>query len=260
MPSLPFPPGAYQAPLLTFTLSLALVLAGRMRRLAWAPGAAAGAGALAGWGLRFGGTHPWRALLVPTGTAQSLLLVAAVALGAGVLTARLRSRWLVAATAVLVGWLVARNPAVGAQFWRAWLAVALIVLLLLRVGDARHLAAAPLALAAGLLAVRAPVPWIDAGIIAAAAALPLLAVEGAAALPLALLGAAATAAADVGAGRLTRGGFGPLDFACLLALAAPFAVAWAAKRLGRASPGAPVAVAALAGALAWAGRLALVHR
>lgn len=260
MPSLPTLIGAYQAPLLAFVLSLALVLAGRFRRAAWVPGAAAGAGALLGWALRLAGMRPWQALFRPAAMPQHLLLVAVVVLGAGLATARTRSRWLTAAAAVLIGWWVARNPATAAQFWRAWLAVVLLVPLLLRVGDTRRLATVPLALAAGLLAIRVSAPWGEAGIIAAAAVLPLLAVEGGAPLPLALLGAAMVAVADLGAGRLPRGGFGPVDLACLLALAAPFVVGWAAKRMGQVAAIAPVAVAALAGVLAWIGRLALLHR
>ena len=259
---------AYEAPLLAFAVSSALVLAGRMRALPWATGAATAAGMLLGWVWRL--YRPFalptleRTLSASAGTAQHLLLIAAVALGAGLLAERGRSRWLTAAAAVLVGWWVARSPAAGAQFWRAWLAGAVLVVVLLgasgRGSGAGRLAAVPLALAAGLLAVGAPAPWPDVALVAAGAALPLLAAENATPLPLAMLGAAMTVAASLGAGRLVRGGFGPVDLACLLALAAPWLVAPAAQRLGRATPAAPVAVAAVIGALAWVGRLALVHR
>ena len=260
MPGLLLVPGAYVAPLLAFALSLALVLSGRLRRLVQAPNVAAAAGALVGWTLRLGGTRPWRVVLTPATTPQHLLLVATVALGAGLLATRVRNRWLAGAAALLAGWWVAHSPATGPQFWRAWLAVVLLTVLLLRVGDVRRLAAAPLALAAGLIAARATAPWVDVGLVAAASVLPLLATDGTALLPLALLAAAVTITTDLGAGRLSHGGFGPVDLACLIALASPVAVAPAARRMGGAGSGAPVAVAVLAGALAWAGRLALIHR
>lgn len=263
VPALPALARAYEAPLLALALSLALVFAGRMRRTAWATGGAAGTGALLGWGLRLGGPRPWSALIAPASTAQHLLLVAAVALGAGLLGARLRGawpgRWLAVAVAILVGWWVARSPAAGAQFWRAWVVCAALVAPLLRAGDAGRLAAAPLALGAGLLAAGASAPWQDIGFVVAAAALPLLAAQGVAPLPVALLGAATATAASLGAGRLARGGIGSVDLACALALAAPWLVAPAARRLGRAAPAAPIAVAVVAGALAWVGRLALAH-
>jgi hypothetical protein len=261
-PILPAWLGAHQAPVLAIAVSLALVLTGRLPRAGWAAGAAAGAGALLGWGARLGGPRPWRLVFAPESTPQHLLLVAAVILGAGLLATKVRSRGLAAASAVLAGWWVALSPAAGVQFWRAWLAIAVLPILLLRVAaDTKRLAAAPLALAAGLLATGAPSPWPDVGLVAAAAALPLLAAEGAMApLPLALLGVTTAAAADLGAGRLPRAGFGPVDLACLLALAAPLAVAPAARRLGRAAPAAPAAVAVIAGVLAWIGRLALAHR
>lgn len=258
---------AYEAPLLAFAASLALVAAGRVRAVPWATGAAAAAGMLLGWAWRL--ARPFalpaleRSLSASAGTARHLLLIAAVALGAGLLAERGRSRWLTAAAAVFVGWWMACSPAAGAQFWRAWLAGALLVVLLLDAngrGGAGRLVAVPLALAAGLLAVGAPAPWPDVALVAAGAALPLLAADIATPLPLAMLGAAMAMAASLGAGRLARGGFGAVDLACLLALAAPWLVAPAAQRLGRAAPAAPVAVAAVAGALAWIGRLALVHR
>ncbi len=263
----------YEAPLLAVAASFALVIAGRMRAVPWATGAAAAAGMLLGWGWRL--DRPvalsalGRSLSASAGTAQHLLLIAAAALGAGLLAERGRSRWLAMAAAVLVGWWMARSPAAGAQFWRAWLAGAALVMLLLgaesrgangRLGGAGRLTAVPFALVAGLLAVGVPAPWPNVALVGAGAVLPLLAAEGAVPLPLAMLGAAMVMAASLGAGRLARGGFGPVDLACLLALAAPWLVSPAAQRLGRAAPAAPIAVAIVAGALAWVGRLALVHR
>ena len=259
---------AYEAPLLGFAASLVLVLAGRTRAAPWATGVAAAAGMLFGWAWRL--DRPFRlaafghSLSASAGTAQHLVLVAAAALGAGLLAGRGRGRWLAAAAAVLVGWWMARGPAAGAQFWRAWLAGSLLMVLLLaatgRAGDAKRLAAVPLALATGLLAVRAPVPWPDVALVGAGAVLPLLATEGAAPLPLAMVGTAMAMGADLSAGRLARGGFGAVDLACLLALAAPWLVAATARRLGRAERAAPVVVAVVAGAVAWVGRLALIHR
>ena len=259
---------AYEAPLLGFAASLVLVLAGRTRAAPWAASVAAAAGMLLGWAWRL--DRPSRlaalghTLFASAGTAQHLLLVAAAALGAGLLAEKGRSRWLTLAAAILVGWWMARSPAAGVQFWRAWLVGALLVVLLLavdgRAGGAKRLAAVPLALAAGLVAVRAPVPWPDVALVAAGAVLPPLVVADGAPLPLAMLGAALALGASLSAGRLARGGFDSVDLACLLALAAPWLVAPAARRLGRAEPAAPVVVAVVAGALAWVGRLALLHR
>jgi hypothetical protein len=255
----------YEPPLLALAASLALmlagrVLAGRARGATRLAASAAAAGALLGWWVQLAGLRRWRALFDPASTAQHLLLVAVVALGTGLLAPRLRERWLVAAGAVLAGWWVARSPVSGEQFWRAWLVIGLLVALLARAGDAIRVGAVPLALAAGLCATGAPAPWLGVALTGAAAALPVLVAHEVPALPLAILGATTVGAADLGAGRLARGGFGPVDAACLLALLAPLAVALARGRMRRAAPLAPVLVAAAVGLMAWGGRLALAHR
>ena len=255
---------AYEPALLAFAASLTLVFVGRARGAARATASAAAAGALLGWWVQLAGLRRWRALFEPASTAQHLLLVAVVALGAGLLAPRLRERWLVGASAALAGWWVARSPASGLQFWRAWFLIGLLVALIARAGDAARVAAVPLALAAGVYAAGAPAPWLGVALTAAAAALPLLIAHETPALPIAapiaVLGAATAGAVDLGAGRLARGGFGPVDAACLLALAAPLAVAPVRNRMRRAAPLAPVLAAAAAGLLAWGSRLALAHR
>ena len=256
------------APLIAFAASLLMIAAGRMHRAHAAWRLAIPCGALAGWGWRLAGHAGfapwWHAVAAPRSTAAHLLLIAVIAiLVAGsdaVPLGRLRGRWLAIAAAIVAGWWIARSPASGAQFWRAWLAASLLAALLGTIRGAGRLAAAPLAFAAALAVMHAPAPWPGMAFVLAAASIPILAVAEVSALPLALLVSGTVVAAVLGAGRMAHREFGPVDLAALLAVAAPWTVAPLTSRLGRAARAAPVVAAAIAGLLAYFGQLAHLYR
>lgn len=257
---------AYAPALAALGVALALGLAGRATGARWPVAASGAMGALAGWMALLPGAAALRAVLAPRATADFLLLPAAAAALAGIISTRLRGRaerWLLWALAALAGWWLAGAAPARPEFWRVWLAVILAAWLLARgVGGAgasgaggRAMAVA-LALWGGLLLAGAPPVWVTAALAAAAAgaAWPL-----GGALPPVLL-AAVAAAADLGAGRLVQGRVNAADLACLLAPGAASLVPRMAARLGRAGRvmAVPTAAALTAGAAWLGGRL--LHR
>jgi len=249
---------AYAPPLAAFGAALALGLAGRTAGARWPVQASGAVGALAGWMALLPWTAALRAVLTPRANPDFLLLPAAAAALAAMLSPRLRGRaerWLPLVLAVLTGWWLARSAPAQPEFWRVWLAVTLAAWLLARVvgtpGAGGRALAAALALWGGLLLAGAPPVWAVAALAAAGAAGAAWLAGGA--LPPVLL-AAVAAAADLGAGRLAQGRVNAADLACLLAPGAAWLVPRLAARLGRAGPVLSVpAAAALAASAAWVG-------
>ena len=272
---------AFQPPLVALGITLALGLIGWATGARWLVANAAAAGALAGWMALLPASAALRAVLTPRAMADFLLFPAAVVLVAGLAAPWLRGRaerWLPLALAVLAGWWLAGSSPARPEFWRAWFVVSLAAWLLARsvakpgvgkqgvaergsAGAGGRVLAAALALWGGLLVAGAPPVWLAAALAAAAAALAAWPLGGA--LP-ALLLATVAAAADLGNGRLVRGGLNPADLACLLASGAVWLVPWLTtrfgKRLGRAGTvlAVPAAAALTAGAV-WLGAR-LLHR
>jgi hypothetical protein len=247
---------AYAPPLVALGTALVLGLIGKAGPR-WLIGGAGAAGALAGWAALLPTVAAWRAVLTPRAMTDFLLLPAAAVVVAGLAAPWLRGRverWLPWAPVVLAGWWLAGSAPARPEFWRVWLAVIVAAWLLARgvgqgVSGGRALAAA-LALWGGLLVAGAPPAWIAAALVAVAAGFAAWCVGGA--LPPVLI-ATVAAAADLGAGRLVRGGLNAADLACLLALGAAWLASWAearfGRRLGPARPAAAVAAALATGAV-----------
>ncbi|MDT7950342.1 MAG: hypothetical protein RQ966_02455 [Acetobacteraceae bacterium] len=168
-------------------------------------------------------------------------------------------RWAAVASALGVGWWLARVGAGPGEFWRVWVVVAMLagsVAFVVR-RDTRRGAALALALWGGAYVAGWPASWVAAAAVLAAPWLALLVLRAEAAMPTALV-AATLASADLARGRLPRGHFGAADLVCLLALAAPFVAGWAETRLGRRWAGvAPALGAAGVVAAGWGLRRAL---
>ena len=274
LPGLNVPPGLgqailhqYQAPLIALAVVLLLGLLGRIPRARWLLPVAGAAGALAGWAALLPAAAVLRAVMAPRALIEVLLLpgVAAVVAILGAAWFRTASggraeRWVAVGLAALTGWWLAGSAPGRAEFWRVWLAIAAAAWLLARVTEkggsaGGRVSTAALALAAGLLVAGAPPIWIAAALVAVAAGLSAWAVGGA--LP-PLLVVTVAAAADLGFGRLVRGGLTAIDLACLLPVVAAWVTPWAAGRmpvrLGRAGPpAAMLASAAAAAGVVWLG-------
>lgn len=229
---------AFQPPLVSLGITLALGLIGRITGARWPVANAGAAGALAGWMALLPMAAALRAVPTPRAMADFLLLPAAAVLLAGLAAPWLRGRaerWLPMALAALVGWWLAGSAPARPEFWRVWLAVGLAAWLLARgvaaqgSAGARVLAAA-LALWGGLLVAGAPPVWLAAALVAVAAAVAAWPLGGA--LP-ALLLATVAAAADLATGRLVRAGLNAADLACLLAPGAIWLVPWLTTRFGK---------------------------
>ncbi len=254
---------AYAPPLAAFAMALALGLIGKagMRPLLAAAGAG---GALAGWAALLPVEAMLRAVLAPRAMADFLLLPAAATVVAtaavGLASPRLRmraERWVSVALAVLAGWWLAGSTPARPEFWRVWLVVGVAAWLLARsagrLGPGGQMLAAALALWGGLVVAGASPVWIAAALVAVAAAAAAWCLDSA--LP-PVLAATVAAAADLGTGRLVRGGLNAADLACLCAIAAawlmPSLQTRSARRLGRASPAAAaLGTAALATGVIW---------
>jgi len=245
---------AYAPPMVALVGALALGLIGKAGPR-WFVGAAGAVGAFAGWTALLPVSAALRAVLTPRAMADFLLLPAAAVALSGLAAPWLRGRaerWLPLTLGVLAGWWLAGSAPARPEFWRVWLAIAVVAWALARSVDpdkngGRALAAA-LALWGGLLVAGAPPVWNAAALVAVAAAAAAWCLGGA--LPPVLVVTVA-AAADLGAGRLVRAGLNAADLACLLALGAAWLTPWAEARLGmRLGPARPAGGAALAAALA----------
>jgi hypothetical protein len=257
---------AYAAPLLALAVAITgSLLCGAKTRGAWLPANAALA-ALAGWALLLPASSLVRAGLAPRARPEALLApAAACVIGAALVAWRggKLGRWMPVLLAVFAGWWLARASAGRTEFWRVWVAVALLAAALSRAiaGQPVRGLACALALWGGLvLAGTAPV-WIAAALVAVFVWVGLLLSRSGAALPSAVM-AALIGGADLAGGRLVRGRLDATDLACLLAVAAPLiagaAEARIGKRWGRAGPVlASVAGAAVAVALTWLVRRAV---
>lgn len=166
-----------------------------------------------------------------------------------------RPRLVATGLAVFAGWWVARELVGVVDFWRVWVALALLPLLFRRtVGEAPGPGMVTgLALAGGLAVVGAPAGMVMAALVAAACGLGELALGGQA-IPWPLL-ATLVGVVDVGGGRLLHGRVGAVDLACLGALAAPVLAGAVERRAGKGGSSAGVALSGAAGA---AGSVALV--
>lgn len=212
--------------------ALAVTLAGSLllgRRPAWLPAAAALALALGWfWLAGFASRGLWTPHRIP-----DLLLAPALAsalVAAAVASGRHR-RLLLVADAVFAGWWIARAGVGTADFWRAWLAVALLAWAVGRIvaGEAARGLALALALWGGLSITGAG----SAALVAAAAWVGLCVAGKGAVVPAAAM-AALIGAADIAGGRLLRGRLDATDLACLFALAAPAIADALLRRTGRA--------------------------
>lgn len=255
---------AYAAPLLALAVALALSLACRGKsRGAWLPSAAA-LSALAGWALLQPAANLVQAGLAPrSGTAVLLAPAAACVLGAGLAAWRggKLGRWMPVMLAVFAGWWLARASAGRDEFWRVWLAVALLAAALSRgiAGQPARGLACALALWGGLVLVAAPPVWTAAALVAAFAWAGLLAAGSGGALPSAAM-AALIAGADLAAGRLVRGRLDAADVVCLLAVVAPFLARAAEARIGKRGGRFGPALASVAGAAAAVAAMWLLRR
>ena len=245
---------AYAGPVLAFGVSLLAVALGRLTRGRWLPAAV---GVLVGWAVLVPVQALGVALITPRTPVDFLLLPVLLTLVAGLLPGRL-GRWAPVLVVVAAGWWLAGSPAAGRQFWRVWAAVALAAWLLsraVRQEPGRGVAAA-LTLWGGLVVAGAPPVWGVVSLVLLAAALALLA--GRAALPPVLV-AVAGAAACLGSGRMARGGFGAVDAAVLLVIAAPVLVPVLRARMGRLGRAGPVLAVPASAALAVAGAWCVVR-
>ena len=195
--------------------------------------------ALVGWAA----LAPWPGLLreawQPRGGPELLLLPAVAA----IVACAVRSRWTSVALALLVAWWVAQSPLARPEYWRVAAATLALAAWFGRVARGERAFAAGAALAAGLAMAGAPAAWREASLVLAAA-------TAFCPVPAGLLAGAAVAA-DLGTGRLVRGGFGLADMAGLAALAAPLLAPSVGVRIGkRAGAAGPTAAALAAGLLA----------
>jgi hypothetical protein len=233
-------------------LALAVALIARFMRINALAMAAAGLGAAAGWAWLVGVPAELPRLLPQRLPALAL----AAALGAWLADAG--PPWLRTALPVLLGagcgWWLAGAPLHHAALMHAWpnmlgIALAVVALAQLLAGDdAIRAAAAAFALWAALWIVRAPAEPTALALVplgATVALTPRMAAPAQLASAVIVAGAAATAVLE--AGRLARGGFGPVECAAL----APLLAAWLPPRLSRIGRAAPGGAAAIAVGTAW---------
>ena len=250
---------AYQAPVVAALALLGAAAALRVLRgtapAAVAPALAAGVGWL---------VLLWRPspdlLLHPRGWSERLLGVAlaatVLALARPGLGGRV-ARWTPWLLFVLLGWWLATPLGARQEFWRVWLAVAVLAAVLARLvaGDTARSGAAALALWGSLLLLGSPVWAAVAAIPCAVAVTAMLSsrltpLPPDAWLPFAAALASAGAAASLAGGFAVRGSVGPLDLAALAPVAAAAMQPVMAQRLPRL--GTALASAATAGIIACA--------
>jgi len=251
-PLVPF----YLPGLLSFVVALAGVLA--LRRNEALQPAVAAAAAMLGWMLLVPMPRSW---VMPRVAVEYLVVPAMVAMlwAAGRLwvRGRLLSPLRAFAPGFAAWWLAGSGVARG-EFWRVWFATVGLDWLLRRMGGR---AAGSWVLVAGtvllgLLVGRAPLVWVGAAVVLAAAGLGVAVLRPAATLggvilPMALV------AIDLGTGVLVRGRIGFMDLVCGGAVFSPLAVRGltplVGRRLGRAGGVlCMVASAMLMVGLAWA--------
>lgn len=197
-----------------------------LARLLRRPLPAAGLGVLAGWvALAWPGvwrSPPWGSVLYPRQVTDFLLLPALAFVLFQPWTRRGRwVRWGPVWLAAGLTWWVAHMPGGQEEFWRVWAVASVAVWVLARgvgaiaPGKAVRASAAAAALAGGLAVTGAPLGWLVAALV--------LLVSG----PVAPVLTGVTAvAASLGAGRLGRGGFGPVDAACVGSVLVPVLTCW----------------------------------
>ena len=244
-------------------VAVVAVIAGRLatrRRPEWRPVAAAAA-LVVGWAVLAGGPRAWWAprLVVDhlAGAALALVLGAAMAV-------RLRGRaqaWAALIAAGAAAWWIAGAPAARPEFWRCWFAVMVLGWVVRRFGFDAGAPALALGstLAFGLFAAGAPLGDVVVAVVVCGVV--LVGWRERRAVPAMAL-AVAVAAAELGAGRLVRGGIGMVELVCVAAIAAAALRGWAGgvlqRRLGRSTEVvAPVALALAGAAFAWIGARAL---
>ncbi len=271
-PWLPAVPHDFRGPLIGFAVALALAFAARFLRSGLLATASCGAGVVAGWYAVTG--RLW--VTSPRPSVDHLPLVAAVALGVGVLCAWLgRSRGMllgVILTAAFTGWWLCGAPRSRPDLLQAWpigLGVGVAVVLYARglaadAPDPLRLALTGLTMAAAFHVVMLPPIWIQLALVPALVSLALFAlpvVPGLAGLPVAADIAAVGSLAVIDLGRLPHLRVGAVDIAAM----APLLALWLAPHLtgrlrfaGRAaSASAGVLAALLAIGAAWIAMRAL---
>ena len=199
------------------------------RRPAWVPGVVAVAAA-AGWAVIAASGATWRMVVWPRTMVEQLVLPALV-LGASAGFGR--SRWAGFAGLWFAAWWLAGAGPVGPAFWRVLFGALLVAWVLVRLGgrEPERAAACGLSIAGAGLSTGAEA-WVGVGLAVAGAALGARLAGRAAMMP-AGIGMIAIVGAEIGAGRLLRGGIGVMDYACLGAMGAPGLVPLVARRLDR---------------------------
>ncbi len=225
------------------------------RRWVRVPAIWAAVGACAGWAELV--PTVWRSALWPRSTPEFLVLPAVGFVLADLVRLRVRSRWVGFAAVCFAAWWLADSPAGRVQFWRVGFGGLLVAWLLDRAGasEARMTVAVALTAWCGLLIGRAPAIWDVAAAVLAVVGMGVWlgrrdGIVGTGLTMVGLLGA------DLGGGRLVRGGVSNVDLACFAAIGAPLVVprveAALRRRLGaRARVVAVVVVAPCLAAAAW---------
>lgn len=198
------------------------------RRPGWAQAVAALAMGV-GWAV-VAYADSWRMVIWPRSMMERMVLptlVLAVVAGFG-------ARWWVSFGGVwFAAWWLAGDGAVGEAFWRILFGGLFATWMLVRVGGRQpgRMVASGLVLAGAALVIGADA-WVGAGLVLAAVSLAMVLGGRGSTLQVGL-GMIAIVGAEVGAGRLLRGGLGVMDLACLGAIGAPGLVPLVERRTRR---------------------------
>ena len=164
---------AWLAPLTALLVSIG----GRLmaRRWRWGLPAVCAGASLAGWVILAPGG--WRELVWPRGALDHLVIPALALAVAGLLQARLRTRWLGVAVVLFAAWWMAGVEVARPEFWRVWFAGLLVAWTLTRAGagEASRGLSVALAMLGGMVLAGAGSLWIEAALVLAAASLGMMA-------------------------------------------------------------------------------------
>jgi hypothetical protein len=230
------------------------------RRWVRLPGIWAAIGIAAGWAWLAPSIWRWavwRWAVWPRSTVEFLVLPAVWFVVADLARLQVRSRWVGFGALCFAAWWLADSPAGRIEFWRVGFGGLLVAWLLNRVGAGEARMAVVVALTAwcGLLIGRVSAVWDESLAVLAVGGIGvrLGRRDGSVAPGLTMVG---LLGADLGGGRLVRGGISSVDLACLAALGAPLLVPRVEARLRRRFGGAAsiisvVLVAPCLAALTW---------